>query len=84
MRDGFGMRNLNASGPSLPVFDKQKDDMDAYLQRYEQFATSQEWDDGDCEVSLSPLLKGKERLQIYSSMSPGDANNYEKLKTVLL
>ena len=55
MRDGLGARNLKASRP----FDEQNDDMDAYLEKYERFATSQEWDKGDWAVSLSPLFTGK-------------------------
>ena len=59
MRDRFGVRNFMASRRKLPAFDEQKDDMDVYLERYERFATSQEWDEGDWAVSLSPLLTGK-------------------------
>ena len=83
MSDGFGMRNFNASRPKLPPLDEQKDDMGAYLERYEWFTTSQEWDEGYWAVSLSPLLTGK-GLQVYSSTPPDNANNYEKLKTALL
>ena len=83
MRDGFGMRSFNASRSKLLAFDEQKDNMDGYLERYERLATSQEWDEGDWAVNLSPLLAGK-GLQVYSSMTPGDANNNEKLKTALL
>ena len=54
MRDGLGTRNVYASRPKLPAFDEQKGDMDGYLERYEWFATSQEWDEGDWAVSLSP------------------------------
>ena len=60
MRDGFGMRNFMAITHKLPAFDVQKDDMDAYLESYEPFATSQEWDKGDWPVSLSPLIMGKD------------------------
>ena len=55
--------------------------MDAYLERCELFATSQKWDKGDWAVSF--LLTGK-GLQVYSSMPPGDTNNYEKLQIALL
>ena len=78
------MRNFYTSRPKLPAFDEQKDDLDVYLERYERFTTSQEWDEGDdWAVSLNPLLTGK-GLQVYSSMPPGDANNYDKLQTALL
>ena len=59
-RDRLGMRNFNASRPKLPAFKEQRDDMDAYLERYEQFATSLEWDEGDQAVSLSLLLQEKD------------------------
>ena len=51
------MRNFNVSRPKLSAFDKQKDDMDAYPERYERFATSQEWDDGDYEKQKTALLQ---------------------------
>ena len=75
MRDGFDIRNFNESRPKLPACDEQKDEMDAYLERYEQIATSQEWDAGDWEVSLSSLFTGK-GLQVHSSMPQGDVNHY--------
>ena len=56
MRDDFGMRKFNASRPKLLAFDKQTDDMDAYLERYKFFANTQGWDEVDWAVSLSPLL----------------------------
>ena len=37
MRDGFGMRNFNASRPKLLAFHEQHGDMDAHLERYECF-----------------------------------------------
>ena len=45
MRHGFCVRDFNASRPKLPAFNKQVDDMDVYLERYERFATSKEWDE---------------------------------------
>ena len=58
--------------------------MDANLERNERIATKQEWDEGDWPwaVSLSPPQLTGIGLQVFSSMPPGDANNYEKLKTV--
>ena len=57
--------------------------MDVYLERCQWFATSQECDEGDWAVSLRPLLTEK-GLHVYYSTPPGDANNYEKVKTALL
>ena len=83
MRDSFGISNFNASRLKLPAFDEQKDNMNVYLERYEQFVTSQEWDEANWAVSLNPLLKGN-GLQVYSSMPPCDAKNYEKLSGMSL
>lgn len=69
--------------PKLPKFDENRDDMDAVLERFERFAFSQAWPRAQWAVSLSPLLSGK-GLQVYSSMPPTDANDFDKLKTALL
>ena len=69
--------------PKLPKFDENKDDMDAFLERFERFAESQLWPEAQWAVSLSPLLTGK-GLQVYSSMPSTEANNYSNLKTALL
>ena len=39
-------------GPKLPAFDDTNDNIDAYIRRFERYATSQKW-------NLSALLKGK-------------------------
>jgi len=69
--------------PKLPKFDEVQDDMDAYLERFERYATSQHWTRDSWAVSLSPLLTGK-GLQVYTSMPAADSNNYDKLKVALL
>lgn len=69
--------------PKLPKFDENKDDMDAFLERFERFAESQLWPEAQWAVSLSPLLTGK-GLQVYSSMPSTEASNYSNLKTALL
>ena len=71
------------SRPKLPCFDEQRDDIDAYLERFKRFAKSQSWALEIWAVSLSPLLSGKE-LDVYASMAPDEANNYEALKKTLL
>ena len=76
MRDGLGPRNFKASRPKLLAFDEQKDEIDVYLERHKWLATSQECDENEWAVSRSPLLTEK-GLQVYSSMPPGDANNYK-------
>ena len=67
----------------LPKFDEEKDDMDAFLERFERFAGSQGWPEEIWAVSLSPLLTGK-GLQVYSSRPSDQANDYEELKKAIL
>ena len=55
--------------PKLPKFEIQKDDTDAYIERFERFARSQGWREDTWAVSLSSLLTGK-RLEVYTSMPP--------------
>ena len=76
----FGVKGLR---PKLPKFDENKDDMDAFLERFERFAVSQSWPEEQWAVSLSPLLTGK-GLQVYSSMPATEANDFKGLKTALL
>ena len=68
--------------PKLPPFE-DFDDLDAYLQRYERYATNQDWQRADWAINLSALLKGK-ALEVYSRLPPVDANDYDKLKEALL
>jgi len=69
--------------PKLPKFDEEKDDMDAFLERFERFAQCQEWPEGSWSINLSPLLTGK-GLQVYSSMPAKEAMEYRSLKAALL
>jgi len=57
--------------------------MDSYLNRFEQFATSQRWDPSTWALCLSALLRGR-ALDVYSMMAKDDVNDYEKLKSALL
>jgi len=43
-------------GPKMPCFNKSKDDMDAYLHRFEIYAVSQGWREEQWAVYLSALL----------------------------
>ena len=70
-------------GPKLPYFEDGKDDMDAYLHRFERFAESVGWPQKDWAVSLGALLKGK-ALEVYSRLSSAEANEYGKVKQALL
>ena len=57
--------------------------MDSYLNRFEQFATSQRWDPFTWALCLSALLRGR-ALDVCSMMAKDDVNDYEKLKSALL
>ena len=72
-----------SKGPKLPYLEDSKDDMDAYLNRFERSAESAGWPQKDWAVSLSALLKGKS-LEVYSRLSIAEANDYKKVKTALL
>ena len=69
--------------PKLPKFEEQKDDMDAYIERFERFARSQGWREDTWAVSLSSLLTGK-GLEVYTSMPPEQADDYPALKKAVL
>jgi len=69
--------------PKMPYFDEDKDFMDSYLNRFEQFATSQRWDPSTWALCLSALLRGR-ALDVYSMMAKDDVNDYEKLKSTLV
>ena len=70
--------------PKLAAFQEGKDDMDAFLQRFERYAAAQEWrKETEWAVNLGALLSGK-GLHEYSSMNAHDANNYDRLKDAVL
>ena len=69
--------------PKLPKFEEQKNDMDAYIERFERFARSQGWREDTWAVSLSALLTGK-GLEVYTSMPPEQAGDYPALKKAVL
>jgi hypothetical protein len=75
--------NHTIKGPKLPHFEEGKDDMDAYLQRFERYATAQKWHHDHWASNLSALLKGK-ALEVYSRLTPDLALDYETLKQALL
>ncbi|KAJ8046591.1 hypothetical protein HOLleu_05316 [Holothuria leucospilota] len=69
--------------PKLPKFEDGKDNMDAYLTRFERYADSRKWKKRSWALNLSTLLTGK-GLTVYYSLSAKDADNYEVLKSALL
>ena len=69
--------------PSLPYFNDGKDEIDNYLNRFERFALIHKWPKEDWSLHLSSLLQGK-ALNVYSSLSFEDAQDYDILKHALL
>ena len=59
------------------------DDLDAYLYRFERYATMQGWPKERWPSNLSALLKGSV-LQVFHRMSLDDSGDYELLKIALL
>ena len=76
---------IQAKVPKLPTFDDSKDNIDAYLQRFERFATYMKWKKETWATLLSALtlLKGQ-ALEVFSRLAPDDSLDYDKLKNALL
>ena len=70
-------------GPMLPRFKESECGIDAYLERFERFACSQDWSRDNYAVYLSALLEGP-ALEVYHRLSREDANDYDCLKEALL
>lgn len=67
----------------LVASDENKDDLDAYIRRFEGIALSQKWPEGQWATALSTCLTG-EALSVYGRLTPEDAANYGKVKASLL
>ena len=78
-------RNSGSMGtvPKLPSFDEKIDVLDAYLYRFEGYATMQGWPKERWASHLSALHKGN-ALQVFHRMSLNDSGDYELLKVALL
>ena len=74
---------IKAKIPKLLSFCDGKDNMDAYLTRYERFAKNAKWPDEEWATNLSTLLQSK-ALEVYSCLFAEDANDYVKLRDALL
>lgn len=70
-------------GPKLPPFEDSKDNIDAYIQRFEIYATTQKWNKDAWGAHLSALLKGK-ALDVFARLSPETALDFNELKNALL
>lgn len=69
--------------PRLPVFQDRKDDLDAYIKRFERFATTAGWPEDEWATTLSTLLSGR-ALELYSRLPSEKADDYDELKLALL
>ena len=67
----------------MPAFDDKHDDMDAYINRFEQYSTINGYDKSTWACNLSIQLKG-DALAVFHRMSSEDQVNYETLKETLL
>ena len=76
-------REDRAKAPKLPSFVNGKDDLDAYLQRFERFAEKAKWKKDRWASKLSALLSGR-AFEVYSRLSEEAARDYDKVKIALL
>ena len=76
-------RDDRAKAPKLPAFMDGKDDLDAYLQRFERFADTAKWNKTGKASKLSALLSGR-ALEVYSRLSEEAAKDYDKVKIALM
>ncbi|XP_072143700.1 uncharacterized protein [Dermacentor andersoni] len=67
----------------LPLFDEKRDDLHAYIQRFERIATGQDWPQEKWALALSMCLTG-EALTVIGRMTATDSLDYPKVKKALL
>ena len=72
------LREDRAKAPKLPSFVDGKDDLDAYLQRFERFATTAKWEKTGWASKRSALLSGR-ALEVYSRLSEEAARDYDRV-----
>lgn len=70
-------------GPKLPDFDESSDDLDAYLRRFELFATTAQWPKDSWGILLSSHLKGI-ALEVYARLPDDYAQDYDHVKKALM
>ena len=77
------LREDRAKAPKLPSFVDGKDDLDAYLQRFERFASTAKWEKIGWASKLSALLSGR-ALEVYLRLSEEAAQDYDRVKLALM
>ena len=76
------VREDRAKAPKLPSFGDGKDDLDAYLQRFERFVTTTKWEKTGWASKLGALLSGRAQ-EVYSRLSEEVAQDYDRVKLAL-
>ena len=76
-------RDDRAKAPKLPAFVDGKDEVDAYLQRFERFADTAKWHKTGWASKLSALLSGR-ALEVYSRLLEEAARDYDRVKIALM
>lgn len=67
----------------MAAFDEKKDDLDAYLLRFERLALGQLWPRDQWATMLALCLKG-EALSVISRLTPEESVDYEGVKKALM
>ena len=73
-----GVKNLK-----LPLFNDEKDDLDAFLCRFERACQAYAVKSDDMSMQLARLLQGR-ALEVYQRLADDEIGDYEVLKTNLL
>lgn len=81
--EGERTTKILAWDSKLPIFQDGKDDLDAYLGCFEQFAMAQNWAKEHWATSLSALLTGK-ALETYFRLPADQVDDFDSLKEALL
>uniref|UniRef100_L7LYC0 CCHC-type domain-containing protein n=1 Tax=Rhipicephalus pulchellus TaxID=72859 RepID=L7LYC0_RHIPC len=76
-------QNVCSPHKLIPPFNEARDDLDAYLQRFERVALCQEWPREKWALSLSLCMTG-EALTVIGRMDPTAVLDYDTLKSALL
>ena len=69
--------------PMLPRFKESEGSIDAYLVRFERYASNEGWSRDCYALYLSALLEGT-ALDVYHRLPDQEANDYDALKAALL
>jgi len=76
-------RSAGMKALKLPPFNEDKDDLDAYLIRYERACTAFEVHQEHRSTQLARLLHGK-ALDVYQRLADDEVDDYDVLKAQLL